>query len=96
MKDALTTNTLGRKGQGNQGGFRLVDRVCSRREAGEEKRQTDGITRQVAGLSTIFVPARQEISGSFMGKGFAENPNYRLRHFEHFLDLDFLQNETKA
>lgn len=47
MKNGLTTNTLGRKGQGNQGGFRLVGRVCSRREAGEEKRQTERTTCQV-------------------------------------------------
>lgn len=75
MKNALTTNTFGRKGQGNQGGFRLVGRVCSRREAGEEKRQTDGITRQVASLSTIFVPASEEICSSFVDKGLARKQN---------------------
>jgi len=88
MKDALTTNTLGRKGQGNQGGFRLVDRVCSRREAGEEKRQTDGITRQVGGLSTIFVPAREEINRSFVGKGFAGKQDVLNALFLDFLDDD--------
>ncbi len=93
MKDALCSITAGRKGQGNQGGFRRVGRLCSRREADLTNRQTDGITRQVARMSTIFVPVSEEISGSFVGKGLAvkRNAEFRLQ-----VDVPHLQAQHEA